>query len=612
MNYKHFKKTHSDENTTTLIHPQGHQIKIAHKGLTDKLRKELDLLPMHSAKHYKDGGDVTDEQKKTEGQGPVQIFVGSSQPGQAPPALAPASQNPAEAAVQSAGMMPAKPLPETSAQAEAERVQGMKTHRSAFYDPNKQWAPDIYNEALQKAQQAPPQGVIGQGLKPPQAAPPDWRTATAAMTPEQPQAQAEPQAMPEAPAAQPQAPRAPAAAASVPKTPEQEHAEIKTDYLSEMQKLKNDLMSKEITPQTYGKLFHDAGVLGKIGMIFSTVLGGFGAGLTRQPNAALSMMDKLIEQDLEAQKANLGKRVSLLDYAIKHEMQRAQLAQMERQIPLTAAQVKAEQALAQQRGFEVARMTMNLVALQNQAKLVDQLRRTAPGSQQLQNAENMLAMMSQSVDAKNANIADLAAGREVMMKRMYPTAGEGGESEFQQRAQFLRATGQEKMAETLESHHIPGTNQQTSVPIAGHDRDKLEAMAVLDNKVKDVIDYAIKHRGSVDPSVTARAAQKAEELTAFYNKSVDSLGMTEGRLSWLEKQVKSNPTSVIQQVLGNNERLREIRDSNLGRRDILLQKYGVKPQKQTGAAANPMEGKTAVNAQGERIKMVNGVWQKVK
>lgn len=50
LDLKKFKKVDADDKLTILEHPNGHQIKISHKGLSEKFRKELDELPIHQAK----------------------------------------------------------------------------------------------------------------------------------------------------------------------------------------------------------------------------------------------------------------------------------------------------------------------------------------------------------------------------------------------------------------------------------------------------------------------------------------------------------------------------------------------------------------------------------
>ena len=53
-----FKKVAADAKTTTLRHGKGHEIKIAHSGLTPKFRDALQALPTYKA----DGGEVEDDQ----------------------------------------------------------------------------------------------------------------------------------------------------------------------------------------------------------------------------------------------------------------------------------------------------------------------------------------------------------------------------------------------------------------------------------------------------------------------------------------------------------------------------------------------------------------------
>lgn len=60
-----FKKVSSDRDTSILKHPGGHEFRIAHKSLNDKLKKQLSELPMHGGKkevqHFADAGTVLPE-----------------------------------------------------------------------------------------------------------------------------------------------------------------------------------------------------------------------------------------------------------------------------------------------------------------------------------------------------------------------------------------------------------------------------------------------------------------------------------------------------------------------------------------------------------------------
>ncbi len=65
-----------------------------------------------------------------------------------------------------------------------------------------------------------------------------------------------------------------------------------------------DLRNGHITPQTYGDMFAKKDTLGKIGTLFGLMVGGAGAGLSHQPNAVMAMMDRELQNDLEAQKTS--------------------------------------------------------------------------------------------------------------------------------------------------------------------------------------------------------------------------------------------------------------------------------------------------------------------
>lgn len=64
-----------------------------------------------------------------------------------------------------------------------------------------------------------------------------------------------------------------------------------------------DYATGKITPETYKSLFAKKDTLGKVGMLAGMMLSSMGSGLTGQANTFLAMMDKQIENDLNAQKA---------------------------------------------------------------------------------------------------------------------------------------------------------------------------------------------------------------------------------------------------------------------------------------------------------------------
>lgn len=78
--------------------------------------------------------------------------------------------------------------------------------------------------------------------------------------------------------------------------------------------LANKIATQEIDANHY---FTDIGTGGKIATAIALALGGIGAGLTKGPNLAYESLQKAIDRDIEAQKADLGKKQTLLSHNIQ-------------------------------------------------------------------------------------------------------------------------------------------------------------------------------------------------------------------------------------------------------------------------------------------------------
>lgn len=98
-------------------------------------------------------------------------------------------------------------------------------------------------------------------------------------------------------------------------------------YMDELAKRQMDIASGAIQPKTYKDLFADKGTLGKIGTIFGLMLSGAGSGLTGQSNALLDMMNKQIENDLQAQKENKSGARNFISLEAQRRLQKAQVEQ---------------------------------------------------------------------------------------------------------------------------------------------------------------------------------------------------------------------------------------------------------------------------------------------
>lgn len=363
-----------------------------------------------------------------------------------------------------------------------------------------------------------------------------------------------------------------------------EKTEANLKLVQEDKDWQQDLANGHVSPKTYGDLFHSKSTPGKIGTLFGLLIAGAGAGLTHQPNAVLEMMNKELERDLQAQEKSKENARNFYQLAQNHVLAQSNAKHVDMQTKVES------QALAQ---IYANRAAMHDLTLRVKA--------LPEGSPQRQQADAMLGMMAQQLDSKIYNISDIAAAN-MAKARMFSNPNGQGENQFQNRQSALRNMGQEGVARAdyENTRHVPGINGLASRDIRTDERDRLQSMQILDDKVKDVLDFAHQHRGSINPQVVARAKQKAHELASFYNKSVDTLGITPGRLDWLEKQIPKNPSSAFQQILGSNSALREIRDSNTKRRDLML--YGPgglgfpapKTESQTIERRDPTTGKIII------------------
>lgn len=450
-----------------------------------------------------------------------------------------------------------------------------------------------------------PQGLAGpqKNLAPPVPAP-----ASVAPPVAQP-----PQAPPPAPAPEPLVEPAPAE-----KSPQQQYQEaVQAEKQARIQEFAKqdvawmqDLQNGHVTPKTYKDLFAEKSTLGKLGTVFGLMISGAGSGLTKGPNVLLEMMNQEINRDLDAQQKSKSNAVNYYNLSLQEIMNKAQIEQMKKTGALTEAQAKETEARAR----EIARLTAN--AKMNRAglqELVSYVQKLPPGSPDRKRAEESLALLYQKVDAQNFDINSIAGAADALMN-MGSSGSEGDEAAFQQRNRGLRMAGMGDLAQDAESKHIPGVGQASINPTSTQ-RDQIQAMDTLDYKLKDLLDFAQKNKGTLSPSKRAEADQKAEELISFYNDSLKSGGLTSGRIEWLDKQMKNrNATSLFQDILGNNARYREVLNSNQERKKIALKTLGVKGKESgeqkkdaTKQSSGPADGTTGTH-NGKPVVRKNGKW----
>jgi hypothetical protein len=139
---------------------------------------------------------------------------------------------------------------------------------------------------------------------------------------------------------------------------------------NEMNNLRSDIMQTKIDPQRF---YANMSTGNKIGTAIGLILGGIGAGLTGGENIVLKQLNNYIEQDLYAQKANLGKKESLLSGLMQKYGNVNQAMQMSRIMMTDALSLKMKQIASQYAGkVEAQRLNAEIAKLdQSIAQQVD-------------------------------------------------------------------------------------------------------------------------------------------------------------------------------------------------------------------------------------------------
>ncbi len=129
---------------------------------------------------------------------------------------------------------------------------------------------------------------------------------------------------------------------------------LQTQFNTDDAALRKDISEKKIDPN---KLWSSMGAANKIGMAISFILGGISQGMLKSgSNQAVTMFNKMVDDDIASQKAELGKKENLLsqnmakfkDNALAEQMTRTQLqSAFQSQLQQRAAQSGSKLAIQQ-------------------------------------------------------------------------------------------------------------------------------------------------------------------------------------------------------------------------------------------------------------------------
>ncbi len=365
LDFSHFKKTGQDKKCATLMHPDGHEIKIAISGLSPALKKQLEALPLHQAE---------------------------------------GSRNP---------------------------IAPMDDASPAVADDPVMEEPAVEQGAMEEVAATPPQAapVAPAPVATPQApAPVAAAPAVAPVAPEQAPAPVEQEAAPEP-------------------TVEELAAQRDKQDLD----FANDLHAGHIKPETYRSLFDKKDTLGKIGTLFGLMVSGAGAGLTHQPNALMALMDKQIQNDLEAQKTNQSNKQSWYKLSIEHARAQIEndLKSSETTKNLTenemSAFVNSKAGVVESIGTYNAKNKALAAGIQVQQDLINKM---PPGPQRDNSQNNLNSLVIPATLKQIQENNQKAAGLEMQIKQdakevASSEEGESGQGPINQKAyQSMITTGE--------------------------------------------------------------------------------------------------------------------------------------------------------------------------
>lgn len=284
MNLSKFKKVSSDGHVSVLRHKDGHEIKIAHAKLSDSLRSKLDKLP--TVHRLADGGNVKDDEDQKL---PTPM-----------PAPTPSSQAEYEQKLREEAPISAEEKGSLFAQ-QFEEQKGKPSSELASLEPSQP-------TSLEEAKPIQPETK--------ETALPQQPAALKALEKEKAGEMGALQA--QAKGAEETAQLLSGLAKEEDLTAAKKAAEAQQARYSQLaaqrQALKDDIMAQHINPQRF---IENMSTGKKIMTGLGLILGGMGAGLTHGPNLASEFLDKQIDEDINNQKSELGKRNTLLSENLK-------------------------------------------------------------------------------------------------------------------------------------------------------------------------------------------------------------------------------------------------------------------------------------------------------
>lgn len=273
-----------------------------------------------------------------------------------------------------------------------------------------------------------------------------------------------------------------------------------------------DIKNGHIDPNNYWK--DHSKVMTGIGMI----LAGFNP--TNSPNAAVNFLKFQMEQNLNAQKENLGAKQNLL--------------------------------AANLRQFGNLKDATDMTRLMQHDIMANQLQSAAA------NAASPMAKAAAMQAAGQLKMETAPLFQSFAMRRaMMGLAGNGGSPEAIDHMLGYMRVMNPTMAKDMESRYVPHVGL-ASIPLTGEVRTKLEAHQKFDLALKDLQKFVNSH-STIVPGTPAYTTgqQKAMALQTMIRESMLNTVYREGEQPLLDKMLSTNPAGLLKNIK-TNPQLKEL------------------------------------------------------
>lgn len=305
-----------------------------------------------------------------------------------------------------------------------------------------------------------------------------------------------------------------------------------------MEHTAQDIANGHINPNHYMESLTTAG---RVQTAIGLILGGMGAGIIHQENPALKFLNAQIDRDIAAQQANISNKnniISAYTHILGNTKDAADMAKAT-QAQIYAAQIDKAAAQTQDPKAKAAALQAKSEILSKYAAIPQQIA--------------MKQTVAQAVNGSNGDPETFAHTLNGL-RMMDPT-----------------------MAKEMESRFVPHLGL-AQVPVPNEVRDQLFKRNNLVSATDHLMTWVKQNGGTLNPQKRAEGEALAAELQQIYRQGVGA-STSESEQKIIESIISSKPGAVIEQIT-TSPKLKALKDSMSSSLNVLKSQYGLPVQKQ--------------------------------